>query len=210
MGSLYLRRTLGPLLAGILGSATIATDVWAQVPDTTTATARPARAGRRGFFGDRRFVPVGSIVTVVVDERSTARERTSKVASSGRQSSLGASAASADFALPFSSGSFNSDRNNQSRNVGETNRRGDLSSVFTVTVVGVDPSGALMIAGTRTLEIDGGKQEWELEGLIRPEDLDANNLIASNRIANATILYKGKAIGPDQSLISRILGIFWP
>lgn len=180
----------------------------AQVDTTAQAVTPPVRRG--SWIFDRKVIPMGAIVTVVVDERTTARERTSNVASNDRRTSFGLAASSPDFTLPVTGGAVSSDRDASSRKLGETNRRGDLSSVFTVMVVGVEQSGMLRIGGTRTVEIDGRKQEWELSGLIRPEDVDAHNLIPSNRIANAVITYKGKEIGPDRSLISKILGIFWP
>jgi flagellar L-ring protein FlgH len=177
------------------------------VAQTTAATARPARAS---WLTDRKFIPVGSIVTVVVDERTTARERASKIANADRSNALGLSAATPDFDLPITSANLKTSNNAESRNLGETARRGDLSSIFTVTVVGIEPNGNLRIAGTRTVEIDGNAQEWELSGQIRPDDVSAENLVPSSRIADAVIKYKGAKIGPSRGLISKILGIFWP
>ncbi len=169
-----------------------------------------SRRSRASWLTDKRIVPVGSIVTVVVDERTTARERTSRVASANRRNSMGLTIASPDVTLPISSAQFGASSDAQSRNTGEANRRGDLSSIFTVSVVGVEPTGNLRIEGTRTIEIDGRAQEWELSGIIRPTDLSADNIVPSSRIANAEIHYKGQDIGPSKGIISKILGIFWP
>jgi flagellar L-ring protein precursor FlgH len=169
-----------------------------------------SRRLRASWLTDRKVIPIGAIVTVVVDERTTARERTSRVADADRSTSMGLSAGSPDVTLPISSADFGASNNASSRNLGEANRRGDLSSIFTVSVVGVDPSGNLMIEGTRTVEIDGRTQEWELSGLIRPDDVSADNIVPSSRIASAEIHYKGQNIGPSRGIISKILGIFWP
>lgn len=169
-----------------------------------------SRRSRAAWLTDQRHIPVGAIVTVVVDERTIARERTSRVADADRSSSLGLSAGTPDVSLPVTSADFRSSNNASSRNLGEANRRGDLSSIFTVSVVAVEPNGNLRIEGTRTVEIDGRKQEWQLSGLIRPNDVSANNIVSSSRIADAQITYDGQDIGPRRGIISRILGIFWP
>jgi len=169
----------------------------------STVAPPPPRPIRAAWVSDRRSFPVGAIITVVVDERTTARERTSRIASADRRSNLGLNS-------DFKTASIASTNQASDRNLGEASRLGDLSSIFAVTVTGVEPSGMLRISGTRSVEIDGRKQEWVLSGLIRPEDIDAYNTIRSNRIADGVIHYKGKSIGPGRGIISKILGIFWP
>jgi hypothetical protein len=46
--------------------------------------------------------------------------------------------------------------------------------------------------------------------MVRPEDVSADNVVFSNRVANANITYKGKDIGPSKGIIGKILSIFWP
>ncbi len=58
--------------------------------------------------------------------------------------------------------------------------------------------------------MDGRKQEVTVTGLVRTEDVGASNTIASSRIANATILYKGKSISPATGIFGKILAILWP
>jgi flagellar L-ring protein precursor FlgH len=171
------------------------------------ATSRPIRGS---WLADRQQLKVGDIVTVVIDERVNARERTSRAATANRRQSLGLSASSPDFTPPITAGSFSTNSDAESRNLGEANRRGDLTSVFTVSIVSIEPSGLLQIQGERTVEIDGRTQDWELEGIVRPEDVSADNLVFSNRIANAVIRYKGKDIGPKKGILGKILSIFWP
>jgi flagellar L-ring protein precursor FlgH len=180
---------------------------------TTAATQEPTQLQRRSrasWLADRTELRVGDVVTVVVDERVTARERSSKIASADRSQSMGLAASSPDFTLPVTSGNFGTSSEAQSRNVGEANRVGDLTSVFTVSIVGIDETGLFRIQGDRTVVVDGRTQEWTLEGMVRPEDVSADNVVFSNRVANANITYKGKDIGPSKGIIGKILSIFWP
>jgi flagellar L-ring protein precursor FlgH len=180
---------------------------------TTAATQEPTQLQRRSrasWLADRTELRVGDVVTVVVDERVTARERSSKIASADRSQSMGLAASSPDFTLPVTSGNFGTSSEAQSRNVGEANRVGDLTSVFTVSIVGIDETGLFRIQGDRTVVVDGRTQEWTLEGMVRPEDVSADNVVFSNRVANANITYKGKDIGPSKGIIGKILSILWP
>ena len=45
--------------------------------------------------------------------------------------------------------------------------------------------------GQKKLRLNNGDEYIRLTGLIRPEDVSATNLVASNRIADAEIVYVG-------------------
>ena len=45
--------------------------------------------------------------------------------------------------------------------------------------------------GQKKLLLNNGSEYIRLTGLIRPEDISANNVVASSRIANAKISYLG-------------------
>jgi hypothetical protein len=46
--------------------------------------------------------------------------------------------------------------------------------------------------------------------MVRSEDVSSNNAVASSRVANAEITYKGKKLGPSTGIFGKILGILWP
>ena len=48
------------------------------------------------------------------------------------------------------------------------------------------------------------------QGVIRPDDVGSDNTVASSRVADAVISYKGKKIGPRQGILGKILSILWP
>ena len=47
------------------------------------------------------------------------------------------------------------------------------------------------ILGQKKMLLNNGDEYIRLSGIIRPEDISANNVIVSNRIANAQIAYIG-------------------
>ncbi len=162
---------------------------------------------RLSWTSDRRPVKVGDIITVIVDERTTASERATTRAqntrSQGGDLSLGFSspATEKDFAIGY---------NGKSDQSSVADRRGGLSTALSVRVTAVEAGGVARIEGRRMVTIDGRKQEIVLNGMIRAEDVSANNVVISSRIADATIAYKGKTIGPKTGIFGKIFGMLWP
>ena len=54
------------------------------------------------------------------------------------------------------------------------------------------PNGNLVIRGEKWLTLNTGEEFIRLEGLVRPQDVKADNTVESNRVANARIQYSGK------------------
>jgi flagellar L-ring protein precursor FlgH len=153
---------------------------------------------------------IGDILTVVIDEQAVANERVSTTAQANRaqRAQLGIGVDSAFRLGP--SKDFSTSHNSSSSDVGESARQGNLTAVLTVRVMAIDQNGTATIEGGKSVNIDGRLQEVKLKGLVRPEDVNASNLVSSSRIADAVITYKGKKISPRTGIIGKILSIFWP
>ena len=176
----------------------------------TQTTAVPA-AGRASWLSDRIPLRVGAILTIVVDEQSTARERVSRIATSDREQTANLSG-SVDTSPISGAGSagFGTGIGADSKDVGEANRQGDLAAVLSVRVVEIEPNGVARIEGEKVVAVDGRDQEVKLEGFVRPEDVSSTNLVLSSRIVGASISYDGDNVGPRRGILGKILGIFWP
>lgn len=146
------------------------------------------------LFQDRRAYKVGDILTVVLDEKTESdKNATTKY---GKDSSLSVSAptfgaqtidnfsASADSARDFN-GSATSKQGNS------------LSGSITVTVFDVLPNGVLRVRGEKWLRLNTGEEYLRLIGNVRVEDIDSNNMLSSQRIANARITYAGRGAFAD-------------
>jgi flagellar L-ring protein precursor FlgH len=53
----------------------------------------------------------------------------------------------------------------------------------------VMPNGLLKVAGEKVLTLNQGEEFVRLRGFLRAADIDANNHVSSQRIANARIAY---------------------
>ncbi len=75
-------------------------------------------------------------------------------------------------------------------------------------------NGNLTIKGTKVIKINDEDQNLVITGVIRPEDISADNTVISMNVADAIIQYEGKGpIGEKTSpgILTRILdwlGIF--
>jgi flagellar L-ring protein precursor FlgH len=53
------------------------------------------------------------------------------------------------------------------------------------------PGGNLEILGQKKLTLNNGDEYVRLHGIVRPDDIMANNVVMSDRVANAEITYVG-------------------
>jgi flagellar L-ring protein precursor FlgH len=70
---------------------------------------------------------------------------------------------------------------------GNYNRSDDFTARVTAEIVDIRPNGLLVVEARREIVNDGESQVIVLSGICRPEDIDANNQIVSQRIADAVI-----------------------
>ncbi|MEO8633748.1 MAG: flagellar basal body L-ring protein FlgH [Gemmatimonadales bacterium] len=206
--SLALLPATGAALAAQVAPAAPAANQ-APVPATPPAIQSGPAPSRAGWFSDKRPMRVGDLVTIVVDEAVNSRERQTRNASAKRSQQMGLNLNVGPVAIGPKKG-FESGVANDDRNTGEANRTGDLTATISVRVVSIEPSGIAHLKGEKTVGVDGRNQVITIEGVIRPEDLSAQNTVSSARIAESVITYKGKKIGPAKGILGSILSIFWP
>jgi flagellar L-ring protein precursor FlgH len=74
---------------------------------------------------------------------------------------------------------------------GSTNQSNSLTGLISVHVVRVYTNGNLEILGQKKLTLNNGDEYIRVSGLVRPRDISADNIVQSDRIANADINYIG-------------------
>ncbi|MFT7772938.1 flagellar basal body L-ring protein FlgH [Roseateles sp.] len=168
----------------------------AEPPALTGAmpAAAPARARAGGVFVAERATPLtsdtrafrpGDVLTVVLQETTQASKKADTTL--GKQSS-------ADFAMGIrnigSSGSIGSGRDFSGS--AASSQQNTLSGAITVVVGEVLPNGLLKVQGEKSLYINQGEELIRLGGYVRASDVDSDNRVSSQRIANARIAYAGQ------------------
>lgn len=182
------------------------TQTLVQPPVSIPQPAQPAYGslwvpGSKQFFKDSRAHKVGDIVTVTVDESSSAASTagTSNSRSHTQQSGilglLNMGGKLVERGIPLTSdGLVNTDSDRSFDGSGKTNRTDTLSASIAAVVTQVLPNGLLVIQGQREVLVNYEKQVMVLQGIIRPEDITAQNTISSDKIAQARIAYSGRGV----------------
>jgi flagellar L-ring protein precursor FlgH len=203
-------RQIGAMVLLMAGVATgLAAAQEAPPPADTLQVAPRALPQHSSWFSDAVSLKVGDIVTVIVDEQTSASERVSNIGEDKRSLTAELSA-EADGESAVGATGLKSSWNTNSRLVGEAARRGALTGIVTAQIVGIDANGIAEIKGQKTLTVDGREQVMTLHGFVRPQDIGAGNVVCSSRLAGATVQYKGKKMGPRLGILGRIISIIWP
>jgi len=96
---------------------------------------------------------------------------------------------------------------------GDTNREGELIATITAKVVEVMPNGNLVLEARKELTINEERQILVLRGMVRPDDIAMNNMVMSNKIADARVFYVGDGVIQDKQKpgwLVRGLDKVWP
>lgn len=154
----------------------------------------------RGLAADHRAYRVGDIVMINVLEATRAKSQAATEAGSDLDLRVGLAAPSTNYSASLGLGGGNASG-------AQTTRVGELRTQMSVQVAGVEPNGALRISGEQTLIVNGERQKIRISGLVRREDIDADNAVWSNRIANADIELLGVGVVSEstrQSILYRV------
>lgn len=150
---------------------------------------------------DRRALRVGDLLTVVVLESSRASSR----AATESASDTGISVQASDRGHRYGGGAA---LQGDSSGTGGTSRAGDVRAQIAVRVIEEAADGLLRVSGKQVLLVNGEAQTIELSGLVRRDDVEADNTLLSTRIADARIAFSGDGVVSDaqkQNLMYRIL-----
>ncbi|MEZ9708834.1 flagellar basal body L-ring protein FlgH [Vibrio breoganii] len=153
-------------------------------------------AGGSSVFQDKKAYRVGDILTVQLDEQTESNKSSS--------TTLGKSSATTLTAPSFGGNSIDSMSANlsgdRSFDGAAASKQGNrLSGSITVTVYEVLPNGVLRIRGEKWLKLNQGDEFIRLSGNVRVEDIDADNMLSSTRIADARITYSGRGALADSN-----------
>ncbi|MEO8756473.1 MAG: flagellar basal body L-ring protein FlgH [Devosia sp.] len=155
----------------------------------------------RGFFKDQRAHKVGDILTVIVtiDDSAQISNATTRKRTSGNEANIGATLGSVfnskipavgvdvDPAGGISTSGTMTDGGN-----GSVNRNEKLQTNVAVVVTQTLPNGNLVIEGHQEVRVNFEIRDLIVQGIVRPEDIQSDNTIPSEKIAEARIAYGGR------------------
>ncbi|MTH46165.1 flagellar basal body L-ring protein FlgH [Intestinirhabdus alba] len=143
---------------------------------------------------DRRAYRVGDILTVKLDESTQASKQARTNFGKKNDVSLGVPQAFGH-TIDKLSGSIDGSRNFNGNATSQ--QQNSLRGAISVAVYKVLPNGVLAIRGEKWLTLNQGDEYMRVTGLVRAEDIERDNSISSQRIANARISYAGRGALSD-------------
>ena len=200
-------------------------------PSPPAGSIWPGENARNSLFTDNKARHVNDIVTIIIEESSsgsnsanttTARDTETlagissllgmdrKIARSNKDLTDGEDIYTAGLLPSIQVGGSSS---NSLTGKGTTTRDSELQARITARVVEVLPNGNLNIEGKRRLAVNAEDQYIVISGTVRPEDITSDNVISSQYIADAKIVYTGKGVVDDKmrpGWLTRVVDWAWP
>lgn len=173
------------------------------MPVTTASIHQPNslwRSGSRAFFKDQRARKVGDILTVNVriTDKAEIDNKTTQSRVNNQNSTISALAGFGKKALKLlPSGAAltpltDTDSTTKSEGEGSVDREEKLTVTMAAVINQVLPNGNLVIEGKQEVRVNFEVRELIVAGVVRPEDISAQNTIDSTKIAEARISYGGR------------------
>jgi len=155
----------------------------------------------RGFFKDQRAHKVGDILTVIVKigDSASISNATSRARSSTDTANVGATLGSLfNSKVPAigtdvsPSGGISTGGSMKDGGTGSVDRKESLDTNVAVVVTQTLPNGNLVIEGHQEVRVNFEVRDLIVQGIVRPEDIQSDNTIPSEKIAEARIAYGGR------------------
>jgi len=187
---------------------------------TSPGSIWPGENMNNSLFADRKARYVNDIVTIIIQESSeggnkaTTNTGRDTNTSAGIEALLGLEQKIMEQNTRMGTAIEVGGKSSSSlKGTGNTSRGSSLEARLTARVVKVLDNGNLVIEGKRQLTVNAEDQYIIITGIVRPEDITSDNLIASQYIADARIIYTGKGIINDKmrpGWLTRIIDWVWP
>lgn len=184
---------MSPIGSGLSYGATPQMALYPKQPLATTKDFSIWQDSQSALFKDARAINVGDILTVDIfindrasfdNETDRSRVNDSGISLGGEYDVLGTTKGA--------SGSLNFGSNTSTNGSGSTARSELLRLSIAAVVTGVLENGNLVISGSQEVRVNHELRILNIAGIVRPRDVDAENRISYEKIAEARISYGGR------------------
>lgn len=164
------------------------------------------RAGARAFFKDHRAKEVGDVVTVTVslDDSATFANKTTRARTDTEDFDLNDLLGFEDeltkilpqgVDAPGQIVNFATDHDTEGD--GTIDRSETLSLTFAAVVTQILPNGSLVVMGRQEVRVNHELRELMVTGVVRPSDIESDNTVSHEKIAELRVAYGGRGMLSD-------------
>jgi flagellar L-ring protein precursor FlgH len=156
------------------------------------------------LYGDRKAYRVGDIITITLNERTSASKAANSGIAKDSNTSIGLTSLfgggvetdnPSSGLNPLKAGNlsleaeYGGSRNATGKSTAAQSN--SLTGSVTVTIAEVLPNGILSVRGEKWMTLNTGDELVRIAGLIRADDIATDNTVSSSRVADARITYSG-------------------
>lgn len=138
----------------------------------------------RPLIADRKAFLPGDVLTVLVMENANAQSAADLSSKKKIKSALEAGYNKDQLSVDF-------DLHGEGNAQAKTARNGKIKASLTVRLKEVLNNNSYLVEGMQLITINGEQQRILLSGIVRPEDISAQNTVLSTRLGDAHITYAG-------------------
>ena len=144
---------------------------------------------RRDLYGNGRASQVGDIISITLSENTSASKNANTSVDKSSSTVL-----TAPTIFGNTLNRFNTNLTGPTSafdGEGQSDISNSLDGSISVTVHQVLPNGILIVRGEKWLNLNQGDEYIQISGMIRPQDISADNTVSSEKLADARISYSG-------------------
>ena len=145
------------------------------------------------LFKDARALNIGDILTVniKINDKANFDNETDLEKTNSRKSGWNADASIFGW-NPKTESTYGFDGTSEANGKGSTKRSEQLTLLVAAVVTGVLDNGNLLISGSQEVRVNHEIRILNVAGIVRPQDVNAENTISYDKIAEARISYGGR------------------
>lgn len=165
-------------------------------------------AAYRPMFEDRRARMVGDILTILINEKTTAAKAAGDSAS--KTNSITGSVGKL-FGLPASTIGdlgFTASGASKFEDKGAATSSNNFNGFIGVTVLQVLPNGNLLVSGEKQIAFDRGAEFIRFSGVVNPDTIVAGNTVPSTQVADARVEYRTNTRLDKADVMSQLTRFF--
>lgn len=201
--AIFYRRPAAFVLGLLLGACNVTPDtVINRGPEKATLAAAPPTNGSifqagnfRPLFMDLRARNVGDVITVVLNESTTAGKQEANT--STKSGSFKAALSKTGYPyIPFpqaGSNSVTATTDSKLNDAGQESASNNFNGSIAVRVVDVEPNGNLLVSGEKQVALDRGVEYIRFSGTVFPYTVSQFNTVNSNQIADVRVEYRSSS-----------------
>ncbi|MCP4188346.1 MAG: flagellar basal body L-ring protein FlgH [Gammaproteobacteria bacterium] len=148
------------------------------------------------LFEDNKAFRIGDLLSITLSESTNASK--SAATNTGKDDEIGLDAGALLGVVPTYNGdSFLTNTLTAERGFagsGDSAQSNSLDGEITVMVNDILPNGTLVIHGEKIIGLNQGAEFIRISGLVRPQDVSSDNVVFSQKLANARIYYGGGGV----------------